>query len=99
VTKLCIVGDILNAALLVETSSINVSARVQEMSESGKVKTGGCLCGKVKYKLEGEAATPVWQTVCYCLNCRRRSGSALYTAAICPKNVSNAISKEVKVTL
>ena len=89
----------LNAALLVETSCIDVSARAQEMSESGKVKTGGCLCGKVKYKLEGDAATPMWQTVCYCLNCRRRSGSALYTAAICPKNVSNALSKKVKVTL
>ena len=58
------------------------------MSASDKVRTGGCLCGKVKFRLEGEAATPMWNTVCYCLNCRRATGSALYTASICPQNVS-----------
>lgn len=53
----------------------------------GVTKTGACLCGKIKFKVEGEAATPLWCTICHCLNCKRRSGSALYTAAICPKNV------------
>ena len=53
----------------------------------GVTKTGACLCGKIKFTVEGEAATPLWCTICHCLNCKRRSGSALYTAAICPKNV------------
>lgn len=54
------------------------------MSEPSQTRTGACLCGRVKFTFEG---SPLWNTVCYCLNCRRYSGSALYTAAICPKNV------------
>jgi hypothetical protein len=30
------------------------------MSESEKVRTGACLCGKIKFKLEGESANPRW---------------------------------------
>ncbi|WP_095012860.1 GFA family protein [Tsuneonella mangrovi] len=35
-------------------------------------KTGGCLCGAVRYSFTGE---PLMQAVCHCKNCQRQSGS------------------------
>jgi hypothetical protein len=37
-------------------------------------KTGGCLCGKVRYTLNAEPAICV---TCHCKNCQRQAGSAL----------------------
>ena len=37
------------------------------------VHEGGCLCGAVRYKVEGE---PVRASVCSCTHCQRRTGSA-----------------------
>jgi hypothetical protein len=34
---------------------------------------GGCQCGQVRYRLEGEA---IELTVCHCRECQRQSGSA-----------------------
>lgn len=34
---------------------------------------GGCNCGAVRYRLDGD---PVTIAVCHCSNCRRQSGSA-----------------------
>lgn len=34
--------------------------------------TGGCLCGKVRYRI---SAAPVGSTVCHCVDCRRASGA------------------------
>ena len=42
------------------------------MSKSGKVHTGGCLCGAVRYAAEGE---PRYTGHCYCADCRKASGS------------------------
>lgn len=36
-------------------------------------QTGGCLCGQVRYELEGD---PVATAVCHCTNCQRQSGAA-----------------------
>lgn len=36
-------------------------------------KTGGCLCGKIRYSSSGE---PEHQLVCHCRMCQRASGSA-----------------------
>jgi hypothetical protein len=41
-------------------------------------RTGGCLCGAVRYESEGE---PVFSLQCHCRDCQRSSGSA-YIAAI-----------------
>lgn len=34
---------------------------------------GGCTCGEVRYRLNGE---PVFLTICHCTECQRQSGSA-----------------------
>src|SRR3954462_13806657 len=37
------------------------------------VRTGGCLCGAVRYRVRGE---PVHVGRCHCADCRKESGSA-----------------------
>ncbi len=37
---------------------------------------GGCLCGKVRYRMEGEPAAAM---VCHCTHCQKQSGSAFST--------------------
>jgi hypothetical protein len=43
--------------------------------------SGQCLCGDVKYKIEGKIS-PIW--LCHCSKCRRSTGSAFHASAICP---------------
>lgn len=33
---------------------------------------GGCLCGSVRYRLEG---APIWTAFCHCGSCRRATGA------------------------
>jgi hypothetical protein len=42
------------------------------MSSSGKLFTGGCLCGAVRYEAAGD---PLTSGHCYCADCRKASGS------------------------
>jgi len=42
-------------------------------------RTGGCLCGAVRYALSAE---PVMTAVCHCTHCRRQSGSVFSTNLI-----------------
>jgi hypothetical protein len=35
------------------------------------VRTGGCLCGAVRYEADGE---PLYSGMCFCEDCRRASG-------------------------
>ena len=37
------------------------------------IHEGGCLCGAVRYRVEGE---PALSSVCNCTSCQRRTGSA-----------------------
>ncbi len=39
---------------------------------TGETKTGGCLCGAVRYSFTGE---PLMQALCHCKNCQRQAGS------------------------
>ena len=45
------------------------------------VRTGGCLCGAVRYSVRGE---PVYVGCCHCANCRKESGSAFTVYAHWP---------------
>lgn len=38
-----------------------------------RVRAGGCLCGDVRYRVQGE---PVHVGRCHCADCRKESGSA-----------------------
>jgi hypothetical protein len=35
-------------------------------------RTGGCLCGALRYRVAGP---PVWTAVCYCVSCTRAAGA------------------------
>ncbi len=45
--------------------------------------TGGCLCGKVRFRASG---SPDRVGLCHCLNCRKHHGAVFYAAAIFPQN-------------
>jgi hypothetical protein len=40
---------------------------------SNEIRSGGCLCGAVRYKVSGR---PLRVGICHCHDCRRTSGSA-----------------------
>lgn len=39
-------------------------------------RTGGCLCGAVRYEIKGE---PMMTAVCHCTHCQRQSGGVFST--------------------
>lgn len=43
--------------------------------------SGGCLCGAIRYRVEG---APAMVGHCYCVDCRRTSGSSHCTHAVVP---------------
>ncbi|WP_376778414.1 GFA family protein [Rhizobium laguerreae] len=42
------------------------------------VRTGGCLCGRVRYEVRGE---PYVSGLCHCATCRKLTGSAYSATA------------------
>lgn len=48
------------------------------MVHNQKLCTGGCLCGRVRYRVDGE---PSWIANCHCASCRRATGSPMTTYA------------------
>jgi hypothetical protein len=52
------------------------------MTESRAGGTGGCLCGAVRYRFEGE---PLRVGLCQCERCQRQSGSAFLIGVIFPQ--------------
>jgi hypothetical protein len=46
-------------------------------------RTGGCLCGAVRYTVSCE---PLWVAVCHCRNCQKQAGSALSVVAGFPRS-------------
>jgi len=47
------------------------------------VRTGGCLCGSVRFRLKGE---PSRSGLCHCLDCRKASGSHYAAFAVWPSS-------------
>ncbi len=56
-------------------------------------REGGCQCGAVRYRLEGE---PVALIACHCTECQRQSGSAFGMSLIVPKDAFQLLSGELK---
>jgi hypothetical protein len=52
------------------------------MVQHEKLRTGGCLCGRVRYRVEGD---PGWIANCHCASCRRATGSPMTTYAGFPR--------------
>ncbi len=59
----------------------------------GNSREGGCQCGAVRYRLEGE---PVALVACHCTECQRQSGSAFGMSLIVPKHAFQLLSGEPK---
>jgi hypothetical protein len=54
---------------------------VASASVEARVRTGGCLCGAVRYSVRGD---PVHVRRCHCTGCRKESGSAFTVYAHWP---------------
>ena len=46
--------------------------------QEARQRSGGCHCGAIRYRAEGE---PLWVAHCHCESCRRTTGTALVTYA------------------
>jgi hypothetical protein len=56
------------------------------------MKTGGCLCGAVRYEVEGE---PAFSGVCHCSDCQKATGSG-HAAVLAVPQSAVKISGETK---
>lgn len=58
-------------------------------------RTGGCLCGKVRYALAGDL---IATAVCHCKNCQRQSGSA-FSLVVIARSSKLALEGELQTYL
>jgi hypothetical protein len=54
---------------------------------------GGCQCGEVRYRFEGE---PLDLAACHCKDCQRQSGSAFGMSLFVPASAFRLLSGELK---
>ena len=48
--------------------------------------TGGCLCGAVRYSIEGEPI-PDRQILCHCVDCQKHTGTAFVSGIAFPADI------------
>jgi hypothetical protein len=48
-----------------------------------ETRTGGCLCGRVRYRVP---ANPIATVICHCRNCQKQAGSAFSVVAVFPRS-------------
>jgi hypothetical protein len=53
---------------------------MESMSSDAERTTGRCLCGAVRYEIEGRIS-PIF--LCHCGKCRRATGSAFHATSVC----------------
>jgi hypothetical protein len=54
---------------------------------------GGCHCGRIRYKAEGEALT---HALCHCSDCRRSAGAPMVGWTMYPKDAVTILQGEPK---
>ena len=59
-------------ALAIPSETLGSEVASVHMNSEAKRYTGGCLCGALRYEAVGE---PLASGHCYCVDCRRASGS------------------------
>lgn len=45
--------------------------------------TGSCLCGKITYTIAADAE-PMANVICYCVNCRKATGTHMFNSSVFP---------------
>lgn len=59
-----------------------------------EAREGGCQCGRVRYRVEGD---PVVVAVCHCKECQRQSGSAFGMSMVVRKEQFTLLQGDLKV--
>jgi hypothetical protein len=55
-------------------------------------RDGGCQCGHLRYRIEGE---PIGLVVCHCTECQRQSGSAFGMSLAIPSAAFRLLAGEL----
>lgn len=51
---------------------------------------GGCLCGKVRYRLAADES--IYNVMCHCFNCKKSSGTHMVNSSIFPRQLFTVTS-------
>jgi len=59
------------------------------------MQTGSCLCGDVRYEIDGRVSA-IWY--CHCSKCRKVTGSAFHAAALCRRSGFRWVAGEALIS-